>query len=393
MDHQEHHQDDDDDMGIPVDLGDDDQDLGNDDPEYQPPIPPLADKKPIRDLMDVLREYIAEASKNRAQILPELESAIELLDILNDEGAQLSAYDRIASWHMNHLQHQKRVTMASLIKKLRKRYNVEALRPKMVKTILPSCGTKVAIPCHDFKSVLLDVLTDPRIRDEDYLFFDDNPLADPPPDSEWTTMRDINDGLAYRRTHDELIKPNPYTESGRKRVLLPVIPYMDGCSTGQFMNLELEIVKFTLGIFNKHARERDCCWRNMGAVPKYVASKQGAKTLIEESTHNEATEYLTDSDVEDDEDDADAKSQDSGVTEPDSEDEREETHAIDPKLEVHRAQNLHHILSIILQGYKECQDSEGIEFDLFYKGNIHKVLFVPFIIFVKGEPRLRRDRI
>ena len=66
-------------------------------------------------------------------------------------------------------------------------------------------------------------------------------------------MRDINDGLAHRRTHDELIKPNPYTESGRKRVLLPVMPYMDGCSTGQFMNLELEIVKFTLGTFNKHA--------------------------------------------------------------------------------------------------------------------------------------------
>ena len=31
------------------------------------------------------------------------------------------------------------------------------------------------------------------------------------------------------------------------------------------------------------------------------------------------------------------------------------------------------------------QDSEGIEFDLFYKGYVHKLLIVPFIIFIKGD--------
>ena len=61
------------------------------------------------------------------------------------------------------------------------------LLPKMVKTTLPSCGTSVSIPCHDFQAVLLDMLSDPRIKDEDYLFFDDDPLADPPPDSECVT--------------------------------------------------------------------------------------------------------------------------------------------------------------------------------------------------------------
>ena len=75
---------------------------------------------------------------------------------------------------------------------------------------------------------------------------------------------------------------------------------MDGCTTGAFMNLSLEIVKFTLGIFNNKARNKECCWRNMGAVPKYVPAKSAAKESIRHSTHTEATHYVTDSDADSD---------------------------------------------------------------------------------------------
>ena len=348
-------------------------DLGSDSPDEEPPNP---DKERITSINTQFKEYVKQATRDNARLPPELTAAIELINILNEEGAPISAYDKVMEWHMSNLKWQKKVTREALMKKLRKRYNMEDIPPKMIKTTLPACGTKLSIPCYDFKAVLRDMLTDPRIKDDYYLFFNDDPLAAPP--TEWKELRDINDGLAYRMTYDKLIKPKPYTEDGRRRVLLPVIPYMDGCVTGQFMNLQLEIVKFTLGIFNKQGREKHECWRNMGAVPSYVASKQGAKTLIMESTHNEAADYLTDSDEEDDEDE---RSQDSGVTVLGDEEEEGD----DEVSEVKHAQNLHHILDIILQSYRECQDSEGIEFDLVYKGKTHKLLFIPFVPFVKGD--------
>jgi hypothetical protein len=71
---------------------------------------------------------------------------------------------------------------------------------------------------------MLDLLTDPRILPEDYLWFGDDPFGAPP--TEWLELEDIDDGLAYRKTYERVTLPQPYTETGRRRVLLPVIGYM-----------------------------------------------------------------------------------------------------------------------------------------------------------------------
>ena len=94
-------------------------------------------------------------------------------------------------------------------------------------------------------SQVTDLLTDPRRSGDDYLFFDDDPLKDPP--AKWETITDINTGLSLRETHAALIAPAPYTESGWKKMLLTTIFYLDACVTGQFQNLSIEILKFTLG--------------------------------------------------------------------------------------------------------------------------------------------------
>ena len=112
--------------------------------------------------------------------------------------------------------------------------------------------------------MIRDLLTDPQIKDNNYLFFNDNPECPPPPDSEWQELRDVNTGLAYRETYKQLIEPAPMTASGRKKVLVPVIPYMDACTTGQFMNLSLKILKLTLGIFHSQAPDHGKLWRNFG---------------------------------------------------------------------------------------------------------------------------------
>ena len=68
--------------------------------------------------------------------------------------------------------------------------------------------------------------------------------------------RDVNSGRAYRETYKKLIAPNPLTDSGRKKVLTPYIFYIDGCCTGQYNNLSIEILKFTIGILNGECRRR-----------------------------------------------------------------------------------------------------------------------------------------
>ena len=73
------------------------------------------------------------------------------------------------------------------------------------------------IPCHGFKQQAHDLLTDPRWLDADFLFQNDDPLADPP--EEWTKVGDVNTGLAHRKTHELLIKPAPYTALAEKSSL------------------------------------------------------------------------------------------------------------------------------------------------------------------------------
>ena len=73
--------------------------------------------------------------------------------------------------------------------------------PKYMRTDLPCAKVHLDVPCFHFGSMLQDILTDPRMPDDDYLFFGDDPTAPPPPDSEWHELRDANTGLAYRETY------------------------------------------------------------------------------------------------------------------------------------------------------------------------------------------------
>jgi hypothetical protein len=94
------------------------------------------------------------------------------------------------------------------------------------------------------------LLTDPRVRDEDYLFFDDDdPFAGPPLNFDY--IGDLNTGLSYRKTYKKRVT-NP-----AKQILLPIQVYADGCATGQFANLNITQLKIALGIHNAKARDKD----------------------------------------------------------------------------------------------------------------------------------------
>ena len=388
-------------MVLDDDADDAPMEFGNDEAEPVAAQAPNAQNKPNTAMWKQFNDYLGKCKKKFAGLEPEYIAAIDLINLLTEAGADLALYDRIVEWHHDHIEADKKVTYKQLIKDLRERYNMEDMVPKMKRTTLPACGSKVSIPCLKYESVARDLMTDPRIKDSDYLFFNDDPYAGPPPDSEWEFVEDINTGLCYRKTYDALIKPNPYTEDGRLKMLAPNIIYMDACNMGSQVGsgLSLELVKITSGLFNKKARNKDYCWRNLGAVPKYVASKTKAKLLIAESGHRDACDYVTDSDKDDDTEDKDDDTQKEGDGTQDEDDASQNSGASLPEMEdeevldeeeigeipTTQAQNLHHMLSIILDGYKKVQASGGIEWDLWYKGRLYRLLLLPFVIFVKGD--------
>ena len=138
------------------------------------------EREPYSQMFEQFTQYCEEARINNACVPDDLAAAIELMDLLNKEGAPTAAYDSIMSWHEKH-GNTKKVSENELYTKLRRRHNMQDLVLHEVRTHLPFSDLTVKIPCHDAGAMLRDLLTDPRILDQDYLFFDDNPEAPPSP--------------------------------------------------------------------------------------------------------------------------------------------------------------------------------------------------------------------
>ena len=134
----------------------------------------------------------------------------------------MDMYESIMKWHFIETKQMKEgmslshvdayICRKALFKKLCACYNMMEGWGKVTEVLLSSTKTHVKVVHNDFTTVAQCVLTDPCIKWEDYLWFDDNPLALPPHDLDY--VEDINAGLAYVKTHHQLIK-NP-----AKQVLL-----------------------------------------------------------------------------------------------------------------------------------------------------------------------------
>lgn len=341
--------------------------------------------------MNGFKSYVRDAKHNRCWMDKSIVGCVELLSLLQKNGV-VHLYKPILDWHVAYKDCQKRVTHGQLVETLRARYNMEATKPFNLQVTLPSSGVPASIPCHDAWAMIQDMLTDPRILPEDYLWFGDDPYGEPP--ALWQTLRDINDGLAYRQTYAAKILNEPWTPCGRRRVLLPIILYMDSCVTGANENLAIEFVKFTLGIFNSTARDKAYTWRNLGAIPQYHKVRAKAEETLQQSTHMEAHSYLDLSDQEDDE------TQSRRSTRPifrkftgefecdqyiDSDD--EEVDMCNVELPDTEAQDFHVILQVILSSLKKIMRLDGFDWDLYHhaSGETRKLFFVPFLLFVKGD--------
>ena len=327
-------------------------------------------------------EHAANSQEHRDWVDPEVKAGIELMHILTVSRAPLSMFDKLLDWHIAHLACEKTTTRQNLMNKLRDRHNMAGTEPFEVKTTLPSSNVQVKIPCHDAWYQMMDLLTDPRIEEGDYLWCNGDPEGEPP--EEVTVLADLTDGRAYRATYDKLIRPAPYTESGRKKVLLPIIPYMDSCVTGLNENLSLELFKFTIGIFNSKAREKDYTWRVLGAVPQFQSVKADAASATEQSGHIEASGYVTESDSDNDTSDVRRFLHEFEVGDYINSDDDPDTMCDIPIPET-GAQDLHVIMHVITHGLRRIIRQGGFEWDFNHNGELRRVTLVPFMLLIKGD--------
>ena len=312
---------------------------------------------PDRDILLNWSKYVASHKYNGPMPKSHID-AINLMLQLRRTKAPLKSYKSLMTWHFranNQITANQTVSDSpnyvskkKLFKYLQKRYNYDQTKMGEIREItLPHTKAKAKLVVNNVESVLTSLLTDPRIRDEYYLFFGNNPTNPPPENLNY--VGDLNTGRAYVETYRQLIP------IGSNKVLLPVLFYIDGANTGHFADLPVTAVKISLGIFTRKAREKDHMWRILGFIPAVSKHKSRGKRLMLESMHVDGVMYHQNA-LE------------------------EEGQATDNK--VCKAQDLHCMLREILSDYVKLQ-AKGFIWNLPYQNsvynNIHFVLFTPFL--------------
>ena len=310
--------------------------------------------------LENFKNYCTEALEFRPFTRKE-RTAIELLQELRKTKASLSTYKAVMGWHLKAsgaIHHAKDVGKSAaylapekIYKFLRARYNMEHGYNIVKEIILSSSKAKAKVVYSEAHMVLQSLLSDPRIRDEDYLFFDPEDPFSPPP-AHLNYISDINTGQAYLKTWKKLIT------DPSKQILLPIIPYIDGAETGQFSHLPITAFKITLGIFNRKARDKGYLWRTLGYLPSTKALEAIGHRFLIESGHAESTRAYHE-----------ALRNEGLITgnEPD------------------KAQDLHDMVAVILKSFVKLQKS-GFKWWLRYRGKLYKdVEFIPFVPFIMAD--------
>ena len=150
----------------------------------------------------------------------------------------------------------------------------------------------------------------------------------------------------------------------------PTLLYLDACVTGQFQNLSIEILKFTLGIFNAKCREKDSCWRNLGYVHKVMTGKNTAEQFVRESSHVDSQKYLLDPNF------CQHVAAQSEEGTPSFDGSIYGHNANENNLPVKKAQDLHKMLQVMLSSYKKVEMMGGFPWDLHYRGTTHRLWMV-----------------
>jgi len=307
------------------------------------------------------KKYVRNAYANFAELTETEKTAIKIMHKLIKKRATLDTYNDVMQWHLEESKKLGRnaplgkskyyVSRDKLMQKLRKRYDMQKKYATPRTIVLPHTNSKVVIWKKLARDNVIALLTDPRWKDEDWLYFDENPFARPP--EKGPIAEDLNTGQAYQKTYNELItKPN--------QILVAIPLYIDGAVTGQYDKLQVTALKMTLGILNRYARDKEYAWKTLGYVSNYTKEDSRGRKIFVESGHVAAYEMYVDDLSDDDEEGANAFAES----------------------DVDKAADYHAILSVLLESLFELIE-EGMVVDIWYNDKLYKdcelVFFVPFV--------------
>jgi hypothetical protein len=147
-------------------------------------------------IFEEFQKYMEHAKKNRLELTRPFVAGVKLMKLLADNGCALSLYDEIIKWHVDFSDVMEQVSRKVLTKKLCSQCALKHSQPVAKKCHLPFAKVTVPIVCHDFLVEVVSLLMLTCIRDEDYLFHNNDPRQGAP--EEFLEVNDINSG-----THTE----------------------------------------------------------------------------------------------------------------------------------------------------------------------------------------------
>ena len=227
------------------------------------------------EMRDNFRKYCAHSKQNLLEELTDHQvRGIRLMDILRRKRAPMDTYNDLMKWHFTQTGElheddklgdvDTHISRNTLVKHLKIRYNLVDKFPTTKTLVLPYSRWKVDLVCHDAWGCLESLLTDPRVMDDDFWFFNHDPRAPPPEDQPY--IRDLYSGQAYT----EAVKAY---KTAPDKIPLPLVMYLDGADTGEMKNMPINALKFTLGIFTRKYRENPHAWRVLGHVANIKKAK------------------------------------------------------------------------------------------------------------------------
>ena len=228
----------------------------------------IPEDSPEMDLVKEFRSYCSYGKQHFAGFSKNEKFHLEMLDLVYEKGAPLDIYEAILETVYkrdgtlgenktlksapHYISKQKLLDAMALRYRIYPKANREkvaelkAAGEKDVKlpsyfltkeVYLPHRQAKVPILYHPFPEEFVHLMTDPRVKDSDWDFFNNDPLAPPP--TEWKVIGNANTGTAFRCTWKDLVK-NP-----GKEVAWGVVAYMDATATAVFSDLNFHAVKFS----------------------------------------------------------------------------------------------------------------------------------------------------
>ena len=357
---------------------DSDADIGMYDAENDVILPPTEESSARQRIMlDNFKDYAKRANDFVPIDSNKFVTAITLLQTLRRTKASLDTYEAIMRWKLESqgllrpgeslAKSPHYISREQVYKKLKERYN--RLHGFGIKTeiVLPGSKSRAILITSELYMVIQQLLIDPRVLPEHYLFNDKNdPFA--PPSADLDYIADLNTGLSYLETWKRLI-----TKPG-KQILCPIIIYIDGAATGQFVDLPITAVKIALGIHTRLAREKPYLWGTIGYIPQPTKVKSGGQRELVNSGHHDGTiPYFEMLDNEGQVLENETKKRGKNAAKDVN---AKKTDALQ------KAQDLHAMLDHILAGLVKLQ-KEGLKWDLIYNGrtfnDVEFVFFVPFI--------------